>query len=135
LAQLLGLSLEAGLTLDRAITDALELDVNACYRQRIRRWLKRVLAGENVSQAALRCGVGRPIAWALANDAGTDALTMLRTVERLQRLQTDYWANVGRVVFTPLVVFVLALCVGIVAYALFAPISNLIRATTASLMP
>jgi type II secretory pathway component PulF len=51
-AEFLRLSLNAGSTVDDAIADTLGLDVNNCFRKRIREWLAKVQRGDNIAIAA-----------------------------------------------------------------------------------
>ena len=132
----LRLSLSAGTTIDDAIAGACELDVNGCYRQRVRRWLDRVTAGEGVSSAALKSGLSPAIAWAFdpeVNPGG--ALRVLETLESFYRSQYAYAANLGRLIFWPCVTLALAALVGTIVYGMFAPMVTLIESNIRWVLP
>jgi len=62
--ELLRLSLKAGSTIDESIANTLSLDVNNCFRKRLRKWLAKVQAGSDISTAAKESKVGSSLAWA-----------------------------------------------------------------------
>lgn len=49
--ELLRLSLNAGCAVNEAIENTLSLDVNNCFKKRLRRWLKKVERGDNIAAA------------------------------------------------------------------------------------
>lgn len=126
-AAMLRLSLSAGQTVDAAIANALGLDVNLCYRRRLRAWLARVESGENTAQAARQCGVGRGLAWAFEQQVGGDTPAVLDTVERIGRANGRYAASLVRHIGSPILVILLACLVGFVVYGVFLPITVIIR--------
>lgn len=124
-AEMLRLSLNAGATVNDAISNALSLDLNDCFRKRLQVWLEKVEAGENISAAAKKSGVGSSLAWAFddkANQGNTPAI--LETVESLHRSNYNYRANLVRFIASPCVTLIMGAFVGFVVYAVFsAPIS------------
>ncbi|HLB72702.1 MAG TPA: type II secretion system F family protein [Sedimentisphaerales bacterium] len=124
-AEMLRLSLNAGATVNDAISNALSLDLNNCFRKRLQAWLEKVEAGENISAAAKKSGVGSSLAWAFddkANQGNTPAV--LETVESLHRSNYNYRANLVRFIASPCVTLIMGAFVGFVVYSIFsAPIS------------
>ncbi|MBN2270633.1 MAG: type II secretion system F family protein [Sedimentisphaerales bacterium] len=124
-AELLRLSLNAGETVNGAISNALSLDLNNCFRKRLQAWLEKVEAGENISAAARKSRVGSSLAWAFddkANQGNTPAV--LETVESLHRSNYNYKANLVRFIASPCVTLIMGSLVGFVIYAIFsAPVS------------
>jgi len=134
--EVLRLSLNAGLTMDQAIAATIELDVNRCFRRRLRRWLARVREGVDVAGAARASGLGRSLAWAFdktANPGNTPVA--LETLESLCRNDYSYRINLVRFVGWPTVVVALALVVGYVVYALFVPMVQMTRVVGATMVP
>ncbi len=119
--EMLRLSLNAGCTVNDAIGKTLYLDINNCVRKRIERWLERVEAGENISDAARKCRLPRPLAWAFddrVNQGNTP--TILETLESMYRSHYNYKTNLARAVLSPCITLVLAATVGFVVYAIYA---------------
>jgi len=134
--KVLRLSLEAGLPLDHAIATTLGLDVNHCFRWRLRQWLGRVRQGQDVSQAARAVGLGRSVAWAFdqrANPGSTPAA--LETLESIYRSNYSYRARLARFIGWPLIVLALAGLVGYTVYALYLPLIELTRYTMITVIP
>ncbi len=132
----LRLGLRSGQTLDRAIAQACRLDVNLCYRDRLRRWLERVQAGESVSAAALAAGVGPSLAWAfdpVVNPGGAPAA--LEMLEGAYRSAYSYRAHLCRYVFWPLIILLLAAMVGLVAISVFLALISITEHTMLPVVP
>lgn len=126
--EVLQMSLRAGCTVDRAVANTLELDVNCCFRRRLRRWLQRVESGKNVSSAARECGLGRTLAWAFDADVNAgNTPQILATVASILRANHNYRATLTRTAFWPLVVLAMAGMIGFVVYALFVPLVAMIE--------
>jgi len=121
--EILRLSLDAGCTVDGAIANTLNLDVNNCFRKCLRRWLAKVEAGENIADAARESGLGSTLAWAFdqrANPGGT--LTVLEMLESFYRASYSYRVNLARFIMWPCVTIIMGLIVGFVVYAFFSPL-------------
>ncbi len=122
LVEALRMSLRAGATVDQAIATACEMDVNERFRRRISKWLSCVQAGENISDAAIRCGIGSPVAWALdvrVNQGNTPMI--LETLETFYRTNYSYRANLVRFILWPCTTVAMGCVVGFVILAIFLP--------------
>jgi len=132
----LRLSLEAGCTLDQAIAATVALDVNCCFRWKLRRWLSRVQRGEDVPKAARAVGLGRPLAWAFdqrANPGSTPAA--LETLETICRSNYNYRARLARFVGWPMMIVALGGMVAFVLYAMYLPVFEVSRITMETVLP
>ena len=126
--ELLRLGAKAGCPVNEAIRGALELDVNLCFRKRLARWLEYVECGDNIADAARRCGLGTALAWTFDEGTGTtDAPTLLEMLESFYRSNYSYRTNLARFVVWPCAIIVLGVTVGFVVYALFAPFVSVLE--------
>jgi type II secretory pathway component PulF len=121
--EVLRLSLNAGCTVNDAIANTLDLDVNNCFRKRLRRWLRDVEAGRDISASARERGLGSALAWAFdqnVNRGNTPAV--LEMLESFYRSNYSYRINLVRFILEPLVTISMGLMVGFVVYAVFSPL-------------
>jgi len=131
----LRLSLRAGHTINEAILNAFDLDVNTCFRLRLMDWHRMVVRGQDVSAAARRCGLGRALAWAFDQQVNPAAAPQtLEMLETFYRANYRYRLNVARGVLCPLVVLAIAAMVGFVVYSCFAPYVMLIEMTVNTIL-
>jgi type IV pilus assembly protein PilC len=130
------LSLRAGATIDQAVAQAADMDVNLSYRRRLRKWLARIQRGEDVSQAAAASGVGKGLAWAMdtrVNPSGSlDALEMM---ERLYRANYNYARATAGKFFWPCVTIAVGLLVAAVALAIMEPMAAIVQINATSVIP
>ncbi|MBN1554415.1 MAG: type II secretion system F family protein [Phycisphaerae bacterium] len=127
-ADFLHIALDAGATIDDAVSGACELDVNLCYRARLQDWLRRIQSGQNVSTAARKAGVGKSLAWALDTDINRgNTPAVLEAIASAGRANYAYARNVATSIFWPCVTLGLAVMVGFIAYALFLPMPELLN--------
>ena len=134
--ELLRLSLNANGTVNGAIANTLELDVNNCFRKRLKKWLERVERGENVAIAARQAGLGSSLAWAFDEQVNQgNTLTILETLESLYRSNYDYYANLVRFIMWPFLTLGMGVMVGFVIYAMFTPSIVIIKNLTNQVMP
>jgi len=120
--ELLRLSLNAGCTVNGAIANTVDLDVNNCFRKRLKNWLAKVEAGDNIADAAKESGLGGTLAWAFDAQINQDnTLTILETLEFFYRSNYGYYVNLVRFIMWPCVTLVLGAMVGFVVYAIFSP--------------
>ena len=134
--ELLRLSLNAGCTVNGAIANTLNLDVNSCFRKGLRRWLTKVEAGENIADAARESGLGNTLAWAFdqrVNPGST--LTVLEMLESFYRTNYSYRVNLARFIMWPCVTVIMGLVVGFVVYAFFSPLIWIINEMTNLVYP
>jgi len=126
--QSLRLGLKAGATVNSAIAQTVELDVNNCFRLRLAKWLREVERGEDVSESARKCGLGGSLSWAFdqnVNKGNTPAI--LETLESVYRSNYSYRVNLFRYISWPFTVLAVACFVGFVVYALFSPLVKIIN--------
>ena len=134
--EMLRLSLNAGCTVNDAIDRTLDLDINNCLRKHINQWLKRVEAGENISEAAMQSRLPRPLAWAFddkVNQGNTP--TVLETLESMYRSKYNCETTNIRAVIHPCITLVLAAAVGFVVYAIHSMPVAMIYHTAESVYP
>jgi type II secretory pathway component PulF len=134
--ELLQLSLNAGCTVNGAIANTLNLDVNDCFRKGLRRWLAKVEAGEDVATSAKQCGLGNTLAWAFdqrVNPGST--LTVLEMLASFYRTNYSYRVNLARFIMWPCVTIIMGLVVGFVVYAFFSPLIWIINEMTNLVYP
>ena len=132
----LKVSLNAGCALNEAIRNSLRLDMNYFFRKRLERWLKKVEAGENVSSAAGKCGMGKPIAWAFdnkVNEANTPEI--LGMLEEFYRSNYNFRINIAKSVAEPFMVVGLGAVVGFIVFAMFLPMIKILSVLTADVLP
>jgi type II secretory pathway component PulF len=136
LADSLCLSLRAGCTMNEAVDQALELDVNEQFRRRVVCWRHAVDQGEDPGGSARRCRLGRPLAWAFdATVNPGNTLAVLEMLSSVYRSNYGYRANLARYIFWPCTIVAMGVGVGFVAYAFFVPIVAMIYGTMDVTMP
>ena len=126
--ELLRLSLNADGTVNNAIANTLGLDVNNCFRKRLKKWLVKVEQGENIATAARKTGLGSPLAWAFDEQVNQgNTLNVLETLESLYRSNYSYYTNLVRFIMWPCVTLMMGAMVGFVIYAIFSPLVAIIH--------
>ena len=120
--ELLRLSLNAGCTVNNAIANTLDLDVNNSFRKRLQKWLTRVEAGDNIAAAAKKSGLGSTLAWAFDDKVNQgNTLFILETLESFYRSNYSYYVNLARFIMWPCVTIAMGVMVGFVVFAIFSP--------------
>ena len=120
--ELLRLSLNAGYTVDDTIKNTLELDVNNCFRKRLKEWLEKVKRGDNIAAAIRESKLGSALAWAFDEQVNQgNTLSILETLESFYRTNYSYYVNLARFIMWPCVTLVMGITVGFVLYAIFSP--------------
>jgi general secretion pathway protein F/type IV pilus assembly protein PilC len=126
---MLRLSLNAGCTVNEAIKNTLQLDLNGCFRKNLKQWLAMVERGEDIGQSAGQCGLGSGITWAFCEiDNHRNTLAVLDTLETSYRWAFSRAATLARFIIGPCETLCLGLMVGFVVYAVFAPMVAIIIA-------
>ncbi|MHC4155881.1 MAG: type II secretion system F family protein [Planctomycetota bacterium] len=121
--EVLRLSLNAGCTVNDAIANTLDLDVNNCFRKRLQDWLDKVETGHDISISARESGLGSALAWAFDQNVNQgNTLSVLETLESFYRSNYSYRINLLRFMLEPLVTVAMGLMVGFVVYAIFSPL-------------
>ncbi|MBL7186669.1 MAG: type II secretion system F family protein [Phycisphaerae bacterium] len=133
--ELLRLSLNAGCTVNDAIDNTIGLDVNNCFKKRLRRCLEKVERGDSIAAAIRESKLGSPLAWAFDEKVNQgNTLSILETLESFYRSNYSYCVNLARFIIWPCVMLVLGATVGFVVYAIFSPgimvINNLTELVT-----
>ena len=120
--ELLRLSLNGGYTVNDAIDNALGLDVNNCFRKRLKEWLEKVKRGDNIAVAVRESKLGSALAWAFDEQVNQgNTLSILETLESFYRSNYSYYVNLARFIMWPCVTLLMGVMVGFVVYAIFSP--------------
>ena len=136
LAAILRVGLASGRPVDVAIGEACGLNLNNCFRKRIRRWLKCVQRGDDISASATKCGIGHSVAWAFDAEINAgNTPEILRMLESFYRENFSYKLNIARAILEPVMVVMLGVCVAFVALGMFLPIIKIITILTESVIP
>ena len=126
--ELMRLSLNAGCTINGAIDNTLSLDVNNCFRKRLKRWLARVEVGEDIADSAKKERLGSALAWAFDEKVNQgNTLTILEALESFYRLNYSYRINLARYIMWPCATLLMGAMVGFVIYAVFSPMVMIIN--------
>ena len=128
MVELLRLSLNAGCTVNDAIANTLNLDVNNRFKKRLQKWLAKVEAGDNIAVAARESRLGNTLAWAFddrVNQGST--LAILETLELFYRSNYNYRVNLARFIMWPCVTLIMGVMVGFIVYAIFSPMVTIIN--------
>jgi len=136
IVELLRLSLNAGCAVNEAIENTLGLDVNNCFKKRLRKWLKKVERGDNIAAAIRESRLGSPLAWAFdekVNQGNTPAI--LETLESFYRTNYSYCVNLARFIMWPCIILFTGAVVGFVIYAIFSPSILIIESLTGQVIP
>jgi type IV pilus assembly protein PilC len=128
LIELLKVGLNAGCPVNTALHNAMELDVNGCFRKRMKNWLGRIEEGQNITHAALHCGFDKTLGWAFDESVNKGNTTrILETLEEVYRSRYYYRMNLLNAIGCPLMVLGLGCCVGFVMVAMFLPMVKIIE--------
>ncbi len=136
MVELLRLSLNAGCTVNDAIANTLNLDVNNRFKKRLQKWLTKVEAGNNIAVAARESRLGNTLAWAFSQGGRLTAddrvnqgntLAILETLESFYRSNYNYRVNLARFIMWPCVTLIMGAMVGFIVYAIFSPMVTIIN--------
>ena len=126
--ELLRLSLNAGCTVNDAIANTLNLDVNNRFKKRLQKWLAKVEAGDNIAAAARESRLGNTLAWAFDDRVNQgNTLAILETLESFYRSNYNYRVNLARFIMWPCVTLIMGAMVGFIVYAIFSPMVTIIN--------
>jgi len=136
LVGLLRVSLNSGCAANDAARNLHGLGVNNCFRKRMSGWLERIEAGEDISSAAHKSGMGNALAWAFDSEVNRgNTPDILEMLEEFYRSNYSYRVNLARFVLWPCVVLMLGVTVGFVVRALFLPMVTMTQYLTETAMP
>jgi type II secretory pathway component PulF len=133
---MLRLSLNAGCTVNEAIANTLQMDINRCFKRKLREWHDRVERGDDIGQSAQQCGMGSAMAWAFADMHNhSNTLDVLETLESSYRWGYSRATSLARFIIGPCETLCLGLMVGFIVYAIFAPLVAIIYAAADLVVP
>jgi len=122
IAELLRLSLNSGYTINKAIDNTLGLDVNNCFRKRLKKWLNKVEQGDNIADAVRESKLGSALAWAFDGQINQgNTLAVLETIESCYRSNYSYGVNLARFIIWPCIILTMGIIVGFVVLGIFSP--------------
>jgi type II secretory pathway component PulF len=126
--EMLRLSLNAGCTVNEAIANTIDLDINTRFRDHIKEWLEKVEAGYNISESAENSELGSALAWAFDDKVNQgNTITILETLEAFYRTNYNYSINIVRFILWPCIVLCIGIIVGTIAVAFFLPSAQIIN--------
>ncbi|MHC4103743.1 MAG: type II secretion system F family protein [Planctomycetota bacterium] len=134
--ELMRLSFNAGYTVDDTIKNTLELDVNNCFRKRLKDLLERVKRGDNISTSIRKSKLGSALAWAFDEQVNQgNTLSILETLESFYRTNYNYYVNLARFIMWPCITLIMGVTVGFVVYAIFSPSITVIKSLSDVVYP
>jgi type IV pilus assembly protein PilC len=134
--EILRLSLNAGCTVNDAIANTLNLDVNNCFKKRLRKWLAKVEAGGSIADSAGESGLGSSLTWAFDTEVNQgNTLAVLETLESFYRSNYNYRVGFIMLMMGPCVTIIMGTMVGFVAYAVFSPMVAIVNLLANSVTP
>ncbi len=128
-AEVLRISFKSGSTINQAIRNTLELDVNCQYRAKLKKWLKLVEAGENPAKSLIRAGLSKSLALAFDQNS-ENTLNVLEMLESVYRTNYNFRVNLARFILLPCITILLGCVVGFVNYSVVAVIVEIITAAS-----
>ncbi len=134
--ELLRLSFNAGYTVNNAIDNTLGLDVNNCFKKRLKEWLEKVKRGDNIATAVRESKLGSALAWAFDEQVNQgNTLSILEALESFYRTNYSYYINLARFIMWPCITLIMGLMVGFVIYAIFSPSIAVIKSLAEVVYP
>jgi len=125
--EVLRISLNAGCTVNNAVANTINLDVNCCFRKKLQKWLRQIEAGDNIADAARQCGLANSLSWAFQQQENLEnTLPVLEMLESVWRSNYSYRVNLARFILLPSTTVVMGFMVGFIAYAVFSAIVAII---------
>ena len=126
--EMLRLSLNAGCTVDDAIRNTITLDINNRFKKRLRKWLKMVENGYNISKAVKESKLGSALSWAFDEQVNQgNTIVILETLESFYRTNYSYCVNLARFIIWPCIILLMGITVATVILAIFLPSISIIN--------
>jgi type IV pilus assembly protein PilC len=126
--EMLRLSLNAGCTVDEAIANTIGLDINCCFKERLKNWLVKVDEGQNISESAEKSKLGSALAWAFDDKVNQgNTISILETLESFYRSNYGYCVNLARFIIWPCIILLMGAVVGVVVISIFLPTVTIIN--------
>jgi type IV pilus assembly protein PilC len=120
--EMLRLSLNAGCPVNEAISNTISLDVNHCFKKRLKKWLKKVEHGDNIAASIKESKLGSALAWAFDEKVNQgNTMVILEALEAFYRSNYSYYVNLARFIIWPCIILGMGIIVGFVVYAVFSP--------------
>lgn len=123
----LKLYLDAGSPVDQAVAHCQDLDINLCFKRRLRHWHQAIEQGRDVSASARQCGLPRSLAWAF--DSKVNAGNTPNVLDMLEQITSDKYVYQSKMINTivgPCVIVVLGMAVCFVMVAIYLPMVSTI---------
>lgn len=125
--EVLRISLNTGRSVNEAVASAINLDVNYFFRKKLIKWLEQIEAGDDIADAAGRCGLANSLSWAFQQQENPEnTLPVLEMLESVYRSNYSYKVNLARFIILPSTTICLGTMVGFVAYSVFSVIVAII---------
>lgn len=131
--EILLLSLSSGSTIDSSIENTTGLDVNYCFRKRLKKWLEKIRKGENISAAAKQSGLGSTLSWAFDQNINkANNIEILNMLGDIYRSNYSYKVHLAIFILWPCLIISIGLFVGFIVYSFFSPLITIINSLTES---
>ncbi|MCK4886657.1 MAG: type II secretion system F family protein [Planctomycetes bacterium] len=128
----LRLSLNVDTTIDGAIEGACKLDINICFKKRLKNWLKKVRSGSDIAESARKAKLGSLLPWALS---GNNVPAGLEMIESVLRSNYSYRISLIRIISEPVTVIILASIVTSILLAIFLPMVAIVNSLAGQVIP
>jgi type II secretory pathway component PulF len=129
--RMLGSATAAGLSLETALTETMQLHVNTMTRRRLLRWRAAIESGATVDEAARRASLPRLVSGMLATVRKTNQLP--RAIEYLGRYYEDKFSRAAALAggaVVPAIELFFGVLVAWIALAAITPLFTLLNALT-----